>query len=229
MPYEASNKVFKFFLLIFLIIIFLAVGRFFHFDIDSFKAFLSQFPPWITWIIYIVVYVVVTFFIWLGPKDVFRITAAAVYGALISTLLVYTAEMINCLVLFTFSRRLGRSFVESKLKGKMRRVDEAIADTSFWSIFFLRFFPIIPFRFLDLGFGLTKISLRKYFVISLISSPLRIFFNLFFLSLGTEFILDPFKLQEYLLEHPHIMYLGFGYVASSLFMIFILKRKWKKN
>ncbi len=229
MPYEASNKVLKFFLLIFLIIFFLAIGSFFHFDVDSFKTFLSQFPPWITWIIYIVLYVVVTFFIWLGPKDVFRIAAAVIYGALISTLLVYTAEMFNCLVLFTLSRKLGRSFVESKLKGKMRRVDEAIADTSFWSIFFLRFFPIIPFRFLDLGFGLTKISLRKYFVISLISSPLRIFFNLFFLSLGTEFILNPFKLQEYLWEHPYIMYLGFGYVVSSLFIIFILKRKWKKN
>lgn len=166
-----------------------------------------------------------TFFIWLGPKDIFRITAALVYGAALSTLLIWTAEMINAVVLFSFSRNLGRGYVETKLGAGIRHLDQTIAETGFWQIFLLRLFPIIPLRFLDLGFGLSRISLKKYFTISLVGTPLRIFVVQFFLVLGVETLMNPDLLQRYLLENKAVFWFSFVYLVGSVMTIFILKKK----
>ena len=122
------------------------------------------------------------------------------------------------------SRRLGRGFVEQKLRGRLKQLDETIADTSFWSIFFLRFFIIIPFRFLDLFMGLTKISLRKYFFIALIGSPLRVFFLQYFLSLGMETIVDVNKFSAYMESHPFIAVAAIVYTAGAFVAIFVMKK-----
>ena len=136
-----SNTV-KFVLFLLLILLFLVIGKIFPIDQEWCRSFLTGYSLLWSGIIFIVLYVVITFFIWLGPKDIFRITAAVVYGAYWSTLFVYAAEMTNVIVLFSFSRKLGRGFVESRLKGGMQRLDEIIATTSFWSIFFLRLFSV---------------------------------------------------------------------------------------
>jgi uncharacterized membrane protein YdjX (TVP38/TMEM64 family) len=222
-----SNLV-KFSIFIVFILLFLCLGKFFSFDKDVTTGFLSGFSPALSGIIFIILYVVITFLVWLGPKDIFRIAAAIIYGAVWSTVLVFIGEMINVVVLFHLSRKLGRGFVELKLRGGMRRVDQAIADSSFWAIFFMRFFPIIPFRFLDLGFGLTKISLKKYFLISFLASPLRIFILQLILSLGADILTDPGRLSQYLIEHPRLFAFCFIYVAGSFVLAFIFKKRQQK-
>nr|HPM08002.1 VTT domain-containing protein [Bacilli bacterium] len=138
--------------------------------------------------------------------------------------LVYIVEMVSLPIFFLMSRRLGRGFVEQKLRGRLKQLDETIADTSFWSIFFLRFFIIIPFRFLDLFMGLTKISLRKYFFIALIGSPLRVFFLQYFLSLGMETIVDVNKFSAYMESHPFIAVAAIVYTAGAFVAIFVMKK-----
>lgn len=227
-PFWKSSS-FRFVLFVLLFIVFLSLGKLFTYDKEAYYNYLAKFPAWISGIIFIVLYVTVSFFIWIGPKDIFKIVAALLYGPSLSTLFVYISEMINVIVLFSLSRKLGRDFVEAKLKGKMKRLDETIAETSFMSIFWVKFFPIIPFRFLDLAFGLTKISLKKYFVISLLASPLRIFFVQLFLSLGMDVFLNPVKLEEYLTQHPRIYMLCFAYVFGSIAMIFMLQSKARRK
>ena len=191
----------KFLSLIILAVIFLCLGKFFSVNKEMCQAFLADFPVVLSGFIFIFLYVVVTFFVWLGPKDIFRITAALVYGAGLSTVLVLIAEMINAVVLFSFSRKLGRDYAAGKMGAGLRRLDHTLAKTDFWRVFLLRLFPIVPLRVLDLGFGLTQISLRKYFIISLVGTPLRIFFVQFFLALGMDTILNPEKLRNYLMGY----------------------------
>ena len=218
----------KFLIFIVFILLFLCLGKFFSFDKDVTVNFLCGFSPVLSGIIFIALYVGITFFIWLGPKDIFRIAAAVIYGAVWSTVLVFVGEMINVVVLFHLSRKLGRGFVESKLKGGMRRVDETIADSSFWAIFLMKFFPVIPFRFLDLGFGLTKIALKKYFLISFLASPVRIFTLQLLLSLGADVFMNPEKLSQYLAGYPRLLAFYFIYVVGSFALAFVFKKRQQK-
>jgi uncharacterized membrane protein YdjX (TVP38/TMEM64 family) len=171
----------------------------------------------------------VTFVIWIGPKDIFRVAAAVAWGPYISTVLVFVCEMINVFIFFSFSRRLGRGFVVAKLQDKWEKVNKLLDDKSFWGIFWVRFFPILPFRWLDLGFGLTRVPLKRYFWASFFSSPLRIFFVQFYWSLGADIASNPYKMKEYLMVHPVVMYMTFFYVLGSIGMMFVLKKKTEKR
>jgi uncharacterized membrane protein YdjX (TVP38/TMEM64 family) len=224
-----SNPTIKFIIFIILAIVFLSLGKIFSFDTEPYRDYLSQFPLLLSGAIFIVLYCSLSFIIWIGPKDIFKIVGVAIYGPYLSTFLIWIAEMGNLLFLFSLSRRLGRAFVENKLKGRMHRVDQAIAETSYWWIIFLRSTPIVPFRFQDLGFGLTKISLRKYFTISALASPPRIFFLQFFLSLGLETIEDPRRLTAYLEAHPKIFLITFVYLLISLILLFVLRKRLKRE
>ncbi len=178
----------KFFLLIVLLFVCWLIGRYIPFDIEFYKQFLAQYPLALSGLIFVVAYVIMTFFVWFS-KDLFRLAAAILFGAYWSTLFVWIAEMINLVILFHISRNLGREFVEQKFK--LKPVVTADDGHYFWRVFALRIVPIIAFKFLDLGFGLTKISFRKYFI-SLIASPLRIFWVQFILAgVGDALFKDP--------------------------------------
>ena len=226
---SVKDKKIKFSLLVILVILFFYISKFFQLDQQNIQNILGEAPGIVSCVVFIVLYVFFTFIIWLGPKDVFRIVGAVVYGAYLSTFLVWLAEMVNVVVLFSLSRKLGREYVESRLKGKMSKWDDGIGDSNFWMIFLLRLTPIVPLRFLDLGFGLTKISLRKYLIICAIGTPLRIFWQQFLLSLGFETIIDPHKLSEYLNYHPWVMIFALAYLVLSVVMIIILKKKAKRK
>ena len=54
-------------------------------------------------------------------------------------------------------------------------IKEAEENVEFMKLFAFRSIPLIPFRFLDLAYGLTSIPFPKYFLVSAIASPVRIF------------------------------------------------------
>src|SRR3989338_4040229 len=103
-----------FFLLILFFVATWILGRFFTIDINYYRHFLSRFPLWCSAIIFIVLYVLVSFFIWIA-KDIFKAIGALLFGAYLSTFFVWLAEMINASILFNLARILGRDFVKNTL------------------------------------------------------------------------------------------------------------------
>ena len=219
-----KNTSLQFILLIFLVVIFLNIGWFFHIDEQWYKSLLSGTPLVLSGVIFIVLYVVVTSLVWLGPKDFFRISSAIIYGPYISTLFVYIAEVINAFIFFQLSRKFGRGFVESKLQGKMKNLDEKIATASFGWIFAMRLF-IVPFRFLDMGCGLTRISFQKYFLIVLLGTPPRLFLFQYLLSFGMDVVSDPVKLADRLSANPLILWSNVAYLTGAVAVLFFLRKK----
>lgn len=226
-----------------LLIAFIAVGSFFDIDQDKTRAFFAQYPLYLSSIIFVFLYVVGTFFIWFGPKDVLRITSLFIFGVFWSTVLTYIGETLNMCTMFWFSRRLGRPFVAEKMGGKIKRFEGATAHMSVPSIFFLKFYPIIPFRFLDLAYGITKISFLKYAVVSMIASPVRLFVIQYFLDVMIKFGLtaakgDPevfmdrfMEMTYYFTNNPKIFLPLSIYVFSSIifFIVLIIRRSIKKR
>lgn len=221
---EQKNKI-KFF--IFVIALFLTwyLGRFFPVDTARIEGALRRFPIVYSGIIFIMLYVIITFFIWLS-KDIFRFTAAVLFGATLSTVFVLVAETINAFILFYCARFLGRGFVENSLRVNKKNLDERLAGVSFGWLFLFRSVPLIPFRFLDLAAGLTKISFKRYLLAVILGSPLRIFWLQYILAgIGKSIFTRPEALIEYLLANKALFGFSLFYIVLVILVVLKLKSK----
>ena len=221
-----DNKM-KFITFIIILILLMAMGRYFHIDVERLQASLAKYPVLLAGIIFVVLYVVVTFFIWLS-KDIFRISAAVLFGPILSTIFVFIAELINVLILFNFSRFLGRGFVEEYLKGSAKNLDGKIARVNFLWLFIFRTVPLIPFRFMDLAAGLTKLSLRKYLIVAVLGSPARIFWlQCILATVGKGIFAKPEVMINYLMLNKSAFIFTFVYLVLAIVVLLKLKQKNK--
>ena len=224
MPHQHRSQI-RFLTLLLWVAVFLAIGRVFHFDPASLQSYLRGVPAIWSGLIFVFLYVGLTFLVWVGPKDVLRVAGAFVFGPYWSTAIIWAAELGNACVMFSMSRHFGREYVAERMPGRMRRLDEMMADRSFWKIFFLKFFPVVPFRFLDLAAGLTRIPLKRYLLISAVASPLRLFVIQFFIAIGVDTVLNPVRLSAYLQDNPVIFFAVGLYLAGAVIMVFVLGKK----
>jgi len=170
-----DNQTFKFILLVAILALCWFLGSRFDIEFEEIKEILHKYPLWLSGIIFVIFYVITTTFMWFGPKDVFRISAAFLFGAYVSTLFVWIAEMIDAVIMFYLSRLLGQNYVEQKYRIKEGQLAKAKSKTSALEIFAWRINPLIPFRIMDLGFGITKVNFRKYYIVIVAASLPRIF------------------------------------------------------
>lgn len=216
-----ANPTFRFLLFIAFLIGLWFLGKAFHLDLDKVHAWLAQYPLWISGVCFIVIYVGITTLLWIGTIDFFRTTAALLFGPYWSTLFVYIAEIFNACILFMISRKLGREFVEHKFHLKGKDLEYTKGDSGFWWALALRMNPLVPFRFMDLGFGLTKLSFIKYFWVVVLGSPARIFWLQFILAgVGEALFKDKAALVNYLLAHSDVlMFSGIYFLAVAVMTV----------
>ena len=220
-----KNRV-KFLILIFCLVLVWYLGSLLHIDTEALGKSLGRFPVLFSAIIYVALYVIVTFFI-IFSKDIFWVAGAVVFGAILSTLLVYIAEIINVFILFHLARYLGRSFVEHYLKKKSDTLDDRLANINFFWLFSLRLVPLIPYRFLDLGAGLTRIHFRRYFLAVLLATPIRAFWVQHVLALvGKNIFSNPELLTVYLLQNKPLFIFSLIYLLLVIIVTFKLKHKF---
>lgn len=223
-PAKYKNKI-KFTIFIIAIVLIYYIGRFFPIDTKAIENSLKKFPLFYSGALFIILYVVFTFFIWLS-KDIFKLTAAILFGAYLSTLFILIAETINAFILFYLARFLGRDFVENSLKGSPKNLDERLAKVNFFWLFIFRATPLIPFRFLDLGVGLTNISFRMYLAAVILGSPLRIFWVQYVLAgVGRSIFNNPLAVSEYLMQNKALFLLSFVYLLLVFLVALKIKHK----
>ena len=219
-----KNKI-KLIIFIIAIILIYYMGRFFPIDTQAIENSLRKFPLFYSGIIFILLYAVVTFFIWLS-KDIFKITAAILFGASLSALFILIAETVNAFILFYLARFLGRGFVENSLKGTQKNLDERLAKINFLWLFLFRAVPLIPFRFLDLATGLTNISFGRYLAAVVLGSPLRIFWVQYVLAgAGKSIFNNPWAASEYLMQNKPLFFLSLVYCMLVILVALKIKHK----
>ena len=215
------------------LIVFLALtwflGRAFNIDLDYYKNLLSRVPLVFSGLIFTLSYVIVSFFIWMA-KDIFKIVGAVLFGAVFSSLFIFIAELINASILFHLSRFLGREFIERKLKGGLANLDEKIARSGFWGVFVFRIIPLVPYRFLDIAAGLTKISFRQYILAVILGSPVRVFWLQYILAvLGENVFKNPEMIAAYFSANPRVLFFSSIYLVCSIILALLIKRKFKAS
>ncbi|MEM7817055.1 MAG: VTT domain-containing protein [Candidatus Aenigmatarchaeota archaeon] len=215
----------KRFLIILFLILIIILGKFFPSEQESFKLFFKKLPISFSGLIFIFLYVLTNFFIFLDLKDILKIVGAVIYGAYLSTLFIYIAELINAYLFFNLSNILGKDFLEKVLKGKFKKLYEKIGNLSFTWIFLLRIVPLVPYRALDISFGLSRVPFKKYFLAVILGSLPRIFFIQFPLAAVKEFSIK--KMTVYFENHPIILLIFFIYCVFSFIIAFVLRKKFK--
>lgn len=202
------------------------LGKTFKIDSRQIEESLRRFSLLKSGAIFVIAYVVITFFVWFS-KDAFRIASAVIFGANISSLLVFIAESINAILLFHFARYMGREFIKEKfLKNKFSEWDRRFAKAGSPKLFLMRVIPLIPFRYLDLFMGLSGISFGRYFAVVVMASPLRIYWLQFILAgAGKSFLNNPSYLIEYLLAHRVVFLSSLAYLALTIILAFKLRSK----
>jgi len=218
-----SSRV-RFLIFIGAIVLFLGLGKFFHFNDEAIQQALKGFPLIWAGIIFIAGYVLFSFFFWFS-KDIFRIAAAILFGAYLSTLLVFIAESLNAMILFCLARALGKDFVENNLSKKSSGFYQKLSRVNYFWLIAFRAAPFIPLRFLDLSAGLTAMSLRRYMSVVILATPLRIFWAQFILAgVGKSVYSQPEAVTNYLTANPGIFVLTFVYLALIILVALKLKK-----
>lgn len=214
----------EFIALVLLFVVLYYAGRALSFNPDTVKMLLGEAPLIFSCLLYVLLYVIVTFFVFFA-KDVFWISGAFIFGPYLSAFLIWLAEVINACVLFGLSRRLGRAFVEHHLPEKYRAFDERLGRLGFFWIFLLRAAPLIPYRYQDLGAGLTGIDFKKYIAAVVFGSPLKIFWIQYVLAAVGMGIFNPAALLGYFTANKALMWFSLIYPFSVLLIVFKLKTR----
>ncbi len=211
----------RFVVFILLIAVLIILSNYLSIDQEYINSLLGKIPFGYSWAIFIFFYVVGTFFIWY-LKDPLKVVGAVFFGAYVSTFLIYISEIINSFIFFNLSNILGKEFVENKIRGKFKRLYDKLENINPGWIFLLRALPLVPYRIQDMTFGLTKLSYRKYLLVVLIASPLRIFWIQFVLA-GVKG-LSVVKITQYFSENNLICFLSFIYFLITFVAAFRLKK-----
>ncbi|MFA4842600.1 MAG: VTT domain-containing protein [Candidatus Omnitrophota bacterium] len=200
-------------------------GRFINFDPETLEASLVTLPLAYSGLLYVGLYVAISFFIFFS-KDFFWLVGAMMFGPYLSAFLIWVAEMINAFILFYFARHMGRSFVDHHLDEKYRHLDDKLGRLSFFWLFIFRAAPLIPYRFMDLGAGLTKIHFRRYLSAVVFGSPLKIFWIQYVLAgVGRGIFGKPSVLVDYFLSNKPLLYFSLLYPLLVILVIIKLESK----
>lgn len=209
------------FIILILSVIFLS--KIFSIKKEGIETFLQKTPLVYSSLAFILLYVGSNFFISGDPKEVLKLVSALIFGPYLSTAFIYIAEILNASIFFYLSNFLGQEFTEKYLKGRLKKVYERLGNLSFTWIVLLRLNILIPYRVLDVCFGLSKTHFRKYIFAVLLASPPRIFFLQFIVAGIGQFSLE--KIKIYFQAHPLISLLSVLYFIFSLIIIFKSKKK----
>ncbi len=222
---DKSKVIVKFLVFVCIMAGFWLSGKYLDIDTEAIQQSLQQFPLVYSGIIYIILYVIISFFVWFS-KDVFWFLGAVIFGAYLSALFIWIAEIINAVILFYLSRLLGRQFVERYLRGRYKALDEKLSKISLGWFFILRAAPLIPYRFMDLAAGLTRIEAKKYFIAVVLASPAKIFWIQYVLAgVGKLVFKDSYALVGYFLNNRTLLMFSMVYVILVIMVIYKASRK----
>lgn len=144
-----------------------AAARFFHV-----QDLLSAALEWIRGlgtmgpVIFVVTYILASVFFL--PGSVLTLGAGAIFGVVKGSIIVSIAATLGAASAFLVGRYLARGWVEKKIEGneKFKAVDETVAREGWKIVGLTRLSPIFPFNLLNYAYGITKVSLRDYFLAS---------------------------------------------------------------
>jgi len=115
-------------------------------------------------IAFIALYIIATvaFF----PGSVLTLGAGVVFGLVWGSLYVLIGATLGATTAFLVGRYLARGWIFQKIEGnhKFQAIDEAVGKEGFKIVLLTRLSPVFPFNLLNYALGVTRVSLKDYFL-----------------------------------------------------------------
>ena len=165
-PHRPGSKI-KITLAIFFIIGLLATIKYLPVQ-ELMKGFLGWVAHLGSWgpIIFIAVYILACVF--LLPGSILTLGAGALFGVVKGSIIASISATLGATCAFLVGRYLARDWVSRRIQGypKFKALDEAVAEEGWKIVCLTRLSPVFPFNLLNYAYGITKVSLRDYFLAS---------------------------------------------------------------
>jgi uncharacterized membrane protein YdjX (TVP38/TMEM64 family) len=114
------------------------------------------------------------------PGPPLFVVAGALFGPFLGTVYAVVGSLVGAVVAFLIARFLGRDFIESMVGKQVVICCECSEGLLTKIIFFSRLLPLISFDVVSYGAGLTRISLRKFALATLVGSlPMTFIYHSF--------------------------------------------------
>ena len=126
---------------------------------------ISSLGPW-GGVFFIILYVLSTVLFF--PGFILTLAAGILFGVLWGSVAVSVASIAGATLSFLIGRYLARDWVAGKIEGneKFKAIDQALAGEGWKIVGLVRLSPVFPFNLLNYAFGITKVSLKDYFLAS---------------------------------------------------------------
>lgn len=117
-------------------------------------------------VIFIAIYILaaVLFF----PCSLLTLGAGFIFGVVRGSVIVSIGATLGATCAFIVGRHMARGWVEGKVRGNPRfaSIDDAVGREGWKIVGLTRLSPVFPFVLLNYAYGLTRVSLRDYFLAS---------------------------------------------------------------
>jgi uncharacterized membrane protein YdjX (TVP38/TMEM64 family) len=117
-------------------------------------------------IAFVVIYILACVF--MLPGSVLTLGAGAVFGVLKGSVICSVAATLGATAAFLVGRYLARDRVARRIENneRFRAIDEAVGREGWKIVGLTRLSPVFPFNLLNYAYGITRVSLRDYFLAS---------------------------------------------------------------
>lgn len=136
-------------------------------DVEAMQAFFKSFGI-LGYFIYILVYAASCVF--MLPGSMLTIVAGIAFGPVIGGLTALIGATLGATAAFLVAKYVARGMIEDKIgKNEMfKKIDDGVEQNGASFLILTRLVPVFPFSFQNYAYGLTKIDLKTYFLVSLV-------------------------------------------------------------
>ncbi len=162
-------------------------------------------------LVFIPVFVILTVFFM--PTVLLTLMAGALFGIPMGVAVVLIASLIGASGGFLAGRNLSRGWVSRKIVAspKVRALDNAVNKAGWKMVLLLRLSGILPFTILNYILGLSKISFKRYFLVSGIGMIPGALLYVYLGTLAGKIVFEKTSAQKTSLEWVLV---GFGFAVT---------------
>ncbi len=161
----------KFIAIIILLIIIIGLGKYFNWQTyinQGLEIALNEIKHlgYLGVIAFILIYILAT--ILFIPGSFLTLGSGAIFGVIWGTVYVSIGSILGGTLAFLVGRYMARDWIDHQLEGKanFKKIAEAVSKDGWKIVLLTRLSPVFPFNLLNYAFGITKVSLKDYFLAS---------------------------------------------------------------
>jgi uncharacterized membrane protein YdjX (TVP38/TMEM64 family) len=111
---------------------------------------------------FIAIYVIQTA-LSLPGAAILSLAAGAIFGVVMGTVYVNIGATVGATLAFLVARYLFHDMIQNKFGPRLEKINRELETRGFNYLLFLRLVPLFPFFLINLGAGLTRVTLRTFF------------------------------------------------------------------